>query len=263
MTQPKIRIRGLHKTFGTQTVLAGVDLDIAAGNNLVLFGGSGSGKTVLAKCILGLVEPDAGSIEVDGQETTELSSQDREAVLRKIGVLFQNGALFDSLPVWQNISFALINIRHMETTAARDIAVKALAAVGLTADTADLMPAELSGGMQKRVALARAIVGDPEILILDSPTDGLDPIVTTHIDGLITRALKRLNAAALTITHDIDSARRIGDRAAFLSRGRIAWEGPMAELDRADDPDLQRYLGRARDAAERDRSAAMSGIPER
>jgi phospholipid/cholesterol/gamma-HCH transport system ATP-binding protein len=261
MTQPKIRIRELRKTFGTQTVLAGVDLDIPAGNNLVLFGGSGSGKTVLAKCLLGLIEPDAGSIQVDGQETTQLSPREREALLRKIGVLFQNGALFDSLPVWQNISFALINVRQMQKTAARDIAVKALAAVGLTADTADLMPAELSGGMQKRVALARAIVGSPEILILDSPTDGLDPIVTTHIDGLIVGALKRLNAAALTITHDIDSARRIGDRAAFLFHGRITWEGPMAGLDRADDPELQRFLGRAADAAGRDHSAAMSGVP--
>lgn len=249
MTQPKISIRGLRKSFGTQTVLAGVDLDIAAGSNVVLFGRSGSGKTVMAKCLLGLVEPDAGSIEVDGQDITRLPAREREAVVRKMGVLFQAGALFDSLPVWQNIGFGLMHRDKMAPAAARDIAVKTLAAVGLTPDTADLLPAELSGGMQKRVALARAIVGSPEILVLDSPTDGLDPIVTTHIDKLIVSALGRLGAAALTITQDIDSGRRIGDRAALLWDGKILWQGPMAELERVDDPDVRLFLGRANNAA--------------
>lgn len=240
---PKIRIRGLHKAFGSQIVLAGIDLDIEAASNVVLLGPSGSGKSVLGKCILGLIEPDAGSIQVDGQETIGLSPRAREGVLRKIGVLFQNGALFDSLPIWENIAFALMSRDKMPRTAARELAVTTLAAVGLTADTADLLPAELSGGMQKRVALARAIVGSPEIVVLDAPTDGLDPIVTTHIDALIVRAFKQLGAAALTITHDIDSARRIGDRAAFLFEGRIRWDGPMAQLDRTDDPELRRFLG--------------------
>lgn len=246
MTFPKIRIRGLRKSFGRQPVLAGVDLDIAAGSSLVLFGASGSGKTVLAKCFLGLITPDAGSIQVDGEDITRFSSDAREALLRKVGVLFQNGALFDSLPIWHNITFGLLSAGHVDEAAAHDIAVKTLAAVGLPADTERLLPSELSGGMQKRVALARAIVGSPEIVILDCPTDGLDPIVTTHIDALIVRALGQLKAAALTITHDIESARRIADRAAFLHDGRIRWTGPMADLDRSGDPEVERFLGRAR-----------------
>jgi phospholipid/cholesterol/gamma-HCH transport system ATP-binding protein len=175
--------------------------------------------------------------------------REREAVVRKMGVLFQAGALFDSLPVWQNVGFGLMHRDKMAPATARGIAVKTLAAVGLTPDTADLLPAELSGGMQKRVALARAIVGSPEILVLDSPTDGLDPIVTTHIDKLIVGALERLKAAALTITQDIDSGRRIGDRAALLWDGKIRWQGPMAELERVDDPDVRLFLGRANNAA--------------
>ena len=245
MTQPRIRIRGLQKRFGSRQVLAGIDLDIEAGTNLVLFGPSASGKTVLAKCILGLVRPDSGSIQIDGVETVRMSASEREAIMQKVGVLFQNGALFDSLKVWNNIAFGLLSRREMDEPAARKLAIKTLADVGLTPDTADLLPSELSGGMQKRVALARAIVGTPEILILDSPTDGLDPIVTTHIDALINRALKQLNAAALTITQDIDSAQRIGDRAAFLFDGRIRWEGPMADVDRAGDPEIARFFQRA------------------
>lgn len=247
--KPKISIRGLRKSFGNQIVLAGVDLDIAAGDNLVLFGGSGAGKTVLAKCLLGLVEPDAGSIEVDGRDLTRMSPRERETAISTMGALFQNGALFDSLPVWQNIGFALMNRDKMDRAAAREVAVKTLAAVGLTPDTADLLPSELSGGMQKRVALARAMVGNPEILVLDCPTDGLDPIVTAHIDRLITEVLQRLKAAALTVTHDIESARRIANRAAFLFEGRIRWQGPMAELDRADDRDLRQFLSRHSEAA--------------
>jgi len=245
MAEPKIRIRGLKKSFGGRTVLAGIDLDIDAGSNLVLFGPSASGKTVIAKCIVGLIEPDAGSIKIDGVEMTTMSTGEREAVLHKVGMLFQNGALFDSLTVWNNIAFGLLSRREMGETQARELAIKTLASLGLTPDTADLLPSELSGGMRKRVALGRAIVGTPEILILDSPTDGLDPIVTTHIDTLIANALKQLNAAALTITQDIDSAQRIGDRAAFLFEGRIRWQGPMAEIERADDPELKRFFHRA------------------
>lgn len=245
VARPGIVIRSLYKAFGGVTVLNGVDLAIDAGSNLVLFGASGSGKTVLAKCLLGLLEPDAGSIEVDGQETANLSGRQRDRLLRKFGVLFQNGALFDSLPVWQNVSFSLINGSAGVTPAdARTQAVTALAAVGLDADTADLLPSELSGGMQRRVALARAIVGNPQYLVLDSPTDGLDPIVTAFIDQLLIRTLRGLSATTLTITHDIDSARRIGDQAAFLFEGRIRWSGPMADLDRSGDPELGRFVHR-------------------
>ncbi len=242
---PKIRIRGLRIGFGALAVLTGVDLDLPAGGNLVLFGASGAGKSVLAKCVLGLLTPDSGSIEVDGRETTRLGSRARDRLLRRFGVLFQNGALFDSLPIWQNVAFALINGGdHVNAAGARARAVHSLAEVGLDADVADLLPNELSGGMQKRVALARAIVGSPEFLILDSPTDGLDPIVTAYIDQLLLRTFKRLNATTLTITHDIESARRIGDHAAFLHDGRIAWQGPMADLDRSGNPELERFVHR-------------------
>lgn len=240
-----IVIRGLCKAFGGVSVLNGVNLEIPKGNNLVLFGASGSGKTVLAKCMLGLLEPDAGSILVDGQETANLTGHRRDLLLRKFGVLFQNGALFDSLPIWQNVSFGLINgSPNLHPAEARARAVTALAAVGLEADAADLAPNELSGGMQRRVALARAIVGSPPYLILDSPTDGLDPIVTAFIDQLLIRTLNRMSATALTITHDIDSGRRIGDRAAFLFQGRILWSGAMTDLDRSGEPELERFIHR-------------------
>jgi phospholipid/cholesterol/gamma-HCH transport system ATP-binding protein len=245
-----IRIRGLRKSFGEQTVLAGVDLDIGRGDNLVLFGISGSGKTVLAKCILGLMRPDAGSILIDGRETAGLPADEREALMRRIGVLFQNGALFDSLPVWQNVAFGLLNRRDPTPAAdARRAAARTLASVGLGDDVADLSPAELSGGMQKRVALARAIVGEPDFLVLDDPTAGLDPILTAIIDRVIVAALDRLHATALTITHDIPSARRLATRAALLSGGRIAWEGPIEAIDRSGNDDVERFVRASRPAA--------------
>jgi phospholipid/cholesterol/gamma-HCH transport system ATP-binding protein len=227
-------------------VLTDIDLDIPAGGNLVLLGASGAGKTVLVKCLLGLVTPDGGSIQVDGQETTRLGARDRDALLRRFGVLFQNGALFDSLPIWRNVSFALVNGRGVGARAAREMAIRALAEVGLEADTAELLPNELSGGMQKRVALARAIVASPEIFVLDSPTAGLDPIVTTYIDRLLVATFERLNATGLTITHDVDSARRIGDHAAFLHQGRITWQGPMGDLDRSGNAELEHFVSRTR-----------------
>lgn len=241
---PRIRIRGLWKNFGAQPVLGGIDLDIPAGVNLILLGVSGSGKTVLAKCLLGLIEPDSGSIEIDGHDTIGLGAAARDRLSRRFGVLFQNGALFDSLPIWQNVSFGLINSGRATRDTARKMAIDTLAQVGLDADAADLLPHELSGGMQKRVALARAIVGGPEFLVLDSPTDGLDPIVTAYIDRLLVDTFARLKATGLTITHDVPSARRIGNRAAFLHDGRIRWEGPIADLDRSGDPELDRFIRR-------------------
>lgn len=233
---PKLRIRGLKKAFDQTTVLDGVDLDIQAGDNLVLLGASGSGKSVLVKCILGLLSPDAGSILVDGREVRNLSSEERDRLMRKTGVLFQNGALFDSLPVWQNVSFGLIHGNGLSAAPAKAVAIEKLAAVGLGADVADLYPVALSGGMQKRVALARAIAADPEILFLDDPTAGLDPILTTIIDQFMLRSLEALGATALTITQDVDSARRIADRMAVLHGGRIVWEGPADEVDHTGNP---------------------------
>ncbi len=227
---PKIRVRGLKKAFGDKVVLDGVDLDVMPGTSMVVIGGSGTGKSVLLKSILGLVEPDAGSIEVDGQDVLRMGRRQREAVNRHIGMLFQGGALFDSLPVWENVAFGLLAQDALSRSAARQRAGEVLGQVGLAASVGDLTPAELSGGMQKRVGLARAIAAQPELLFFDEPTTGLDPIMGAVIDGLIVDCVKRLGSTAVAITHDMASAARIGDRAAMLHRGRIVWEGPAADL---------------------------------
>ncbi|GAN76557.1 ABC transporter ATP-binding protein [Acidisphaera rubrifaciens] len=227
---PKIRVRGLRKAFGAKRVLDGVDLDVPAGTSLVVIGGSGTGKSVLLKCILGLIVPDDGVIEIDGRDVLRLPRAEAEAVRAKIGMLFQNGALFDSLPVWENVAFGPLAQRRVTRTQARAQAAEFLGMVGLAASVGDLSPAELSGGMQKRVALARAIAARPEILFFDEPTTGLDPIMGAVIDGLIVDCVKRLGSTAVAITHDMASARRIGDRAAMLSHGRIVWDGPAASL---------------------------------
>jgi phospholipid/cholesterol/gamma-HCH transport system ATP-binding protein len=242
---PKIRVRGLKKSFGALAVLTDVDLDIAAGDNLVLLGASGSGKTVLLKCILGLVEPDAGSILVDGHEIVGLDQAERERSPYKLGVLFQNGALFDSLPIWQNIVFDPTNADGAGLDeVAKAVAIRELASVGLGPEVAELFPAELSGGMQKRAALARAFCHDPEILLLDSPTAGLDPIMTTIIDELILALLAHLHATAMTITHDVASARRIGNRIAMLSDGRIVWEGATEDAEHSGNAWLEEFIRR-------------------
>jgi phospholipid/cholesterol/gamma-HCH transport system ATP-binding protein len=227
---PKIRIRGLHKRFGAKRVLDGVDLDVPQGTSLVVIGGSGSGKSVLLKCVLGLIEPDDGIIEIDGQDILRLPRSEQELTRARIGMLFQNGALFDSLPVWENVAFGLL-ARHKATRQdARARANDFLGQVGLAASVGDLSPAELSGGMQKRVALARAIASQPDIMFFDEPTTGLDPIMGAVIDGLIVDCVKRLGSTAVAITHDMASAQRIGDRAAMLLNGRIIWSGPAERL---------------------------------
>jgi len=230
---PKIRIRGLSKSFGAKRVLDGIDLDVAAGTSTVIIGGSGSGKSVLLRCILGLVEPDAGSIEIDGQDVLAQGRREQEATRERIGMLFQNGALFDSLPVWENVAFGLLARRgagRMSRAQARAHAGTVLAQVGLDPSVGNLAPSELSGGMQKRVGLARAIAATPEILFFDEPTTGLDPIMGAVIDGLIVDCVKRLGSTAIAITHDMASATRIGDRAAMLYQGRLVWQGEAALL---------------------------------
>lgn len=238
----RIQVRDLRLAFGSTTVLGGVDLDIRDGENLVLIGTSGSGKSVLLKCILGLLRPDAGSITLDGREITGLGETAREALMRRFGVLFQRGALFDSLPVWRNVAFGLIEARAMSRRRAKAVALSKLAAVGLDAAVAELMPAELSGGMQKRVALARSIAADPEFLLLDDPVAGLDPILTGTIDKVILKCIRDLGVTALSITQDMASVRRLADRIAMIDQGRIVWTGPAATVDHSGNPYVDQFV---------------------
>ena len=227
---PKIRLRGVHKRFGDKVVLDGIDLEVMPKTSLVVIGGSGSGKSVLLKCILGLIEPDSGAIEIDGKDLMTMPPREREEARAQIGMLFQNGALFDSLPVWENVAFGLL-ARHKITRAeAPAHAATFLAQVGLAESVGALQPSELSGGMQKRVALARAVAAQPDMLFFDEPTTGLDPIMGAIIDGLIVDCVKRLGSTAIAITHDMASAKRIGDQAAMIHKGKIIWTGLAADL---------------------------------
>jgi phospholipid/cholesterol/gamma-HCH transport system ATP-binding protein len=238
---PKIRLRGLTKRFGDKLVLDGIDLDVAPQTSMVVIGGSGSGKSVLLKCILGLITPDSGSIEIDGQDVLRMAPKERDASRARIGMLFQNGALFDSISVAENVAFGLLAQKKATRAEARKRAEDVLAQVGLAASVGDLAPAELSGGMQKRVALARAIAASPDILFFDEPTTGLDPIMGAVIDGLITEQVKRMGSTAIAITHDMASARRIGDRAAMIHKGRIVWEGPADSLMDSGNPMVDQF----------------------
>jgi len=243
---PKISLRGVLKRFGPKVVLDGIDLDVNVGESLVVIGGSGTGKSVLLKCVLGLLKPEAGSIKVDGEEVVGMRADDRERVLRKFGMLFQGSALFDSLKVWENVAFGLIQGRSMERARAKQIALEKLGEVGLTAEVGELSPAELSGGMQKRVALARAIASDPEIIFFDEPTTGLDPIMADVINELIVSSVKHLGATTLSITHDMASARKIANRIAMIHKGKIIWAGPAADIDRSGSPYVDQFIhGRA------------------
>lgn len=238
----KIAVHGLRKRFGANQVLAGIDLEIGRGKSLAIIGGSGSGKSVTLKCILGLIKPDSGSIMIDGEETVGLSGTAREQQLAKVGMLFQGAALFDSMTVWQNIAFGLIQARRMKPSQARKIAHAAMIKVGLEESIADMNPAELSVGMQKRVGLARAIAPEPEILFFDEPTTGLDPIMSGMINELILERVQELGATAVTITHDMKSARRIADSIAMIYQGRIIWSGPSADIDHSGNPHVEQFI---------------------
>jgi phospholipid/cholesterol/gamma-HCH transport system ATP-binding protein len=254
---PKIAVGGVEKSFGKKHVLDGVEIDVAAGESLVIIGGSGTGKSVLIKCVLGLMRPEAGSVRIDGAETVRLGRAARAQLMRRFGMLFQGSALFDSLSVWENVAFGLIQGRGMPRQQAREIALQKLAAVGLGPEVGLLSPAELSGGMQKRVALARAIAAEPEILFFDEPTTGLDPIMADVINRLIVDLVRGLGATAVSITHDMTSARKIADRIAMLHKGRIIWQGPAVEIDRTDNPFVDQFVhGRAEGPIEMEVRAA-------
>ncbi len=243
---PMISLAGVTKRFGDKVVLDGVDLDVARASSMVVIGGSGTGKSVMLKCILGLLAPDAGSIRIDGAETTRLGRRAREQLIGRFGMLFQGAALFDSLPVWENVAFGLIRARRVPRREARTRALDKLAAVGLGPEVAGLFPAELSGGMQKRVALARAIAVEPEIIFFDEPTTGLDPIMADVINELIIKCVRDLGATALSITHDMASARKIADRIAMIHQGRIIWDGPVGEIDHCGNAYVDQFInGRA------------------
>ena len=242
----KISLRDVTKAFGPKKVLQGIDLDVAPGESMVVIGGSGSGKSVLLKCILGLMAPDRGSIRVDGEETVDFSDRSRARVMRKFGMLFQGGARFDSLRVWENVAFALLYRDGVGRAEAKRRAIENLAKVRLPASAADLRPAELSGGMQKRVALARAIIATPELLFFDEPTTGLDPITADAVNNLIVEQVKALGAAAVSITHDMASVRKIADEVAMLHEGSIIWRGPVSALDNSGNPHIDQFVnGRA------------------
>jgi len=246
MSTPKIVVKDVYKAFGKKVVLDGINLTIEKGESLVVIGGSGSGKSVLLKCILGIITPDSGSITIDGEEVTKLSFKERQQVLRKFGMLFQGGALFDSLPVWENISFALLQNKLVDRKQARELAIEKLQSVGLSEDVVDLSPSELSGGMQKRVALARAIAANPEIIFFDEPTTGLDPIMADVINQLIVKCSKDLGATTLTITHDMASVRRIAHKVAMIYKGKIIWQGEVREIERSDNEFVDQFIhGRA------------------
>ncbi|PHS78881.1 MAG: ABC transporter ATP-binding protein [Rhodospirillaceae bacterium] len=243
---PKIEMRGICKAFGKKVVLSGVDLDVGVGESVVIIGGSGTGKSVTLKSILGLLTPDSGTVKVDGENVIGMGAADRERINHQFGMLFQGGALFDSLPVWENVTFGLLAEKRCTREDAPEISIEKLAMVGLNADVAYLMPSELSGGMQKRVGLARAIASDPEIIFFDEPTTGLDPIMADVINDLIVKVSREVGATALSITHDMASARKIADRIAMLYEGKIIWQGPVADIDHSGNEYVDQFInGRA------------------
>lgn len=243
---PKIQLSNVHKKFGDKVVLDGVFLDVQQGESLVIIGGSGTGKSVLIKSILGIVKPDSGSIKVDGVELTSLNRSDRQEQMLKFGMLFQGGALFDSLPVWENITFALLQQKRFNRKDARDFAIEKLKRVGLNPDVANLSPSELSGGMQKRVALARAIAADPDIIFFDEPTTGLDPIMADVINDLIVDCSEEKKLTTFSITHDMHSVRKIADKVAMIYQGKIIWHGPVDALDASGNAYVDQFVhGRA------------------
>ena len=241
-----ITLKDVRKAFGSKKVLNGINLSVPKGRSLVVIGGSGTGKSVMIKTILGIVHPDSGSIAIGGENVVGLKGKDRDQFLQRFGMLFQGAALFDSLPVWENVAFGLIQGRNMARKQARDIAMEKLRQVGLGPEVGVLFPAELSGGMQKRVGLARAIAADPEIIFFDEPTTGLDPIMADVINNLIVDSVKRLGATTISITHDMASARKIADRIAMIHKGEIIWQGPARAVDTSGNPYVDQFIhGRA------------------
>jgi len=242
LSAPILRLSGVEKRFADNHVLRGVDLDVAPGTSLVVIGGSGSGKSLMLKIALGLMMPDAGKVLFDGEDLTHANHKAREAMRARIGMLFQSGALFDSLSVWENIAFRLIHMDRMKRKSAKELAIETMRKVRLGPDVANLYPAEISGGMQKRVGLARAIVSKPDLIFFDEPTTGLDPITADAINDLIVEQVSALGAATISITHDMPSARKIADEVAMLFEGKIIWRGPAKDVDTSGNTHVQQFV---------------------
>jgi phospholipid/cholesterol/gamma-HCH transport system ATP-binding protein len=246
VTTPILSLQNVEKRFGKNHVLRGVTLDVAPGESLVVIGGSGSGKSVMLKNALGLMTPDSGQILFNGEDVTQSRSKTRDRMRERVGMLFQSGALFDSLTVWENVAFRLVNSGIVKRSKAKDRAIETLSKVRLGSDVADLYPAEISGGMQKRVSLARSIISKPDLIFFDEPTTGLDPITADAINDLIIEQVRGLGAATVTITHDMSSARKIADEVAMLFEGKIIWRGKASEVDNSGNPYVDQFVhGRA------------------
>ena len=239
---PLIRVQNLSKSFGSNKVLDCLSFELYEKESFVIIGGSGTGKSVLIKCILGLLQADSGKIWIKGKDISALSSSERQQLLTHFGMLFQGGALFDSMTIAENVAFGLVQGMGMNKAKAREIAIEKLKAVNLSPSVADVLPAELSGGMQKRAALARAIATNPEVIFFDEPTTGLDPIVSGTINDLIIRCVRDLGASAISITHDINSLRRIADRVGLLFKGKLIWTGSVPEMDKTDNPYVNQFI---------------------
>ncbi|MFZ4120739.1 MAG: ABC transporter ATP-binding protein [Caulobacterales bacterium] len=243
MSEPaKLALVGLKKRLRDRQVLDGLTLHVAAGQSVVIIGGSGVGKSVTLKCALGLMAPDEGEVFVDGRNLLGLSASDHAKAMRAFGMLFQGAALFDSLPIWENVAFRLLYADRMGRKEARERAIEAMRQVRLAPETADLRPIELSGGMQKRAGLARAIIAKPDILFFDEPTTGLDPITADAINDLIVEMVKDLGCAAISITHDMASARKIADDVAMLHAGKIIWRGKASQIDACENPYVAQFV---------------------
>ena len=242
MSGPILELKRVEKRFGGNQVLRGVDLDVASATSLVVIGGSGSGKSVMLKNALGLMIPDTGQILFDGQDVTNSQGKDRDRMRARIGMLFQSAALFDSLRVWENVAFRLVQVDRMRRKEAKARAIETLRKVRLGPDVADLYPAEISGGMQKRVGLARAIISQPELIFFDEPTTGLDPITADAINDLIVEQVEALGAATVSITHDMASARKIADEIAMLFEGKIIWRGAASDVDVSGNPYVEQFV---------------------
>ncbi len=237
-----IEFKNVNKSFDGKIVLNGINLNVIKGKSLVLIGQSGSGKSVLLKCLLGIIQPNKGQVIINNSSFFDQDLNKKEKILKRFGVAFQGNALFDSLKIWENISFKLIQTQKLSNKEIIYKVKNSMDLVGLSKSIMHQYPSQISGGMQKRVAIARAIIDEPEILIFDEPTAGLDPVTGGKINNLIIDNVKRLGCTSLTITHDMDSVRKIADNVAMISSGKIIWNGEKSEIAKSTNKELNEFI---------------------